>query len=151
MKIKNKILLPVPQDRLWELIADPAVMKSWNPRIKEVVPVTLGKPKANARYRIRYALSSSESNYLAEIMEYEEFSKLVLHLEGGNLSRKSYIQEIYELAPNSTGTLLSQQILIERGGLSISARLMLRLRNRLGSSSGKKYLTKLRGMAGGEI
>jgi hypothetical protein len=133
------------------LITDPSVMKSWNPRIKEVVPITLGKPKANAQYRIRYALNSSESNYLAEIMEYEEYSRLVLHLEGGNLPRKGYIQEIYELIPNSTGTLFVQQIMIIRGGLSLPAGLILRIRNLIGRSSGKKYLTRLRGMAGGEV
>ena len=151
MKIRNKIQLPFSQDILWSLIADPGVMKAWNPRIKEVVPVTLGKPKANAQYRIRYRLGNMESNYFAEIMEFEEFSRFVLHLEGGTLPRKGFIQEIYDLVPNSRGTLLSQYILIERGGLGISARLMLRLNNRMGRSSGKKYLLKLLEMAGTPI
>jgi len=151
MKIRNKIQLPFSQDALWGLISDPAVMKAWNPRIKEVVPITVGKPKANAQYRIRYALNSSESNYLAEIMEYEEFIRLVLHLEGGSLPRKGYIQEIYDLVPNSNGTLLSQQILIERCGLSTSERLMLRLSNRVGRFSGKKYLLRLKEIIGAAV
>lgn len=148
MKIRNKIQLPLSQDAIWSLIADPALMKVWNPRIKEVVPVTLGKPKANSRYRIRYSLGNREGNFFAEIMEYDESSRFVLHLEGGALKKKGYIQEIFELVPNNKGTLLSQQILIERGGLSILARLMLRLRNRVGRTSGKKYLSQLLGMAG---
>ncbi len=148
MKIRNKIQLAFSQDKIWDLIADPAQMKAWNPRIREVVPITLGRPKANSRYRIRYKLGNRESNYFAEIMEYEEASRFVLHLEGGALQKKGYIQETFELAPNNKGVLLSQQILIERGGLSIPERLMLRLRNRVGRYSGKKYLSQLIGMAG---
>lgn len=149
MKIRNKIILPFPEDRIWGFIADPVLMKLWNPRIKEVVPVTLGKPRANSQYRIRYRLGSRESNYLAEIMEYEEFSRLVLHLEGGNLPKKGFIQEIYELSSGSKGTLLIQNILIEHGGLSVSAGLKMRFNNRIGRSSAKKYLMKLRNMAEG--
>ena len=148
MKIRNKIQIPFSQDRIWDLIADPALMKAWNPRIREVVPVTLGRPQANSRYRIRYRLGSRESNYFAEIMEFEESSRVVLHLEGGALPKKGYIQETFELVPNNKGTLLSQQILIERGGLSIPEQLMLRLRNRVGRTSGKKYLSLLLEMAG---
>jgi len=147
MKIKSKIQLPFLQDTLWALIADPAAMKAWNPRIKEVVPVTLGKPKANSRYRVRYRLGNRESNYFAEIMEYDEFSRFVLHLEGGTLPGKGFIQEIFELIPNNKGVLLLHQILIERGRLGIRTRLMLRLSNWVGRTSGKKSLSRLMGLA----
>lgn len=151
MKIRNKIQLPFSQDNIWGLIADPAVMKAWNPRIKEVVPVTLGKPKANAQYRIRYRLGNRESNYLAEIMEYEEFSRYVLHFSGGNLPKKGYIQEIYEMYQDSKGTLLRQTVLIEKSGMGIAYRLSLRMRNIIGTSSGKRYLGCLRELAKGSF
>jgi len=147
MKIKSKIQLPFSADTLWALIADPAAMKAWNPRIKEVVPVTLGKPKANSRYRIRYRLGSMESNYFAEIMEFDEFSRFALHLEGGSLPRKGYIQEIFELIPDNKGVFISHQLLIERSGLGITARLMLRISNCVGQASGKKSLSRLMGLA----
>ncbi len=146
MKIRNKIQLPFSEEAIWCIIADPATMKTWNPRITEVVRITPGPPKANAQYRIRYRLGSRESNYYAELLEYEEFFRFVMHLRGGALPKNGFIQEIYELTPNSKGILLSQLILIERGGLNLPARLMLRLRNLLGSSSAKSYLLKLKGM-----
>lgn len=151
MKIRNKIHLPSSPDVIWGLIADPAVMKVWNPRIKEVVPVTLGRPKANAQYRIRYKLFRRGSNYLAEIMEYDEFTGFILHLEGGTLPKKGFVQEIYELVPDSKGTLLRQTILIEKSGIGLFGRLSLRIRNRIGRSSGKKYLACLRDLAKGSF
>ncbi|MDP2158728.1 MAG: hypothetical protein Q8K68_13590 [Nitrospirota bacterium] len=122
-------------------------MKTWNPRIIAVVPITPGKPHANSRYRIRYRLARKESNFLAEIMEYEDQARLVLHFSGGNLPRKGFIQEIYEIVSDSKGTLLMQTILIEKSGMGIVGRLGLRMRNIIGRSSGKRYLGCLRKLA----
>jgi hypothetical protein len=124
-------------------------MRSWNPRIRAVVPVTLGKPKATSQYRIRYSIGGREDNFLAEIMEYEEHHRLVLHFAGGTLPRKGFIQEIYELMPDERGTLLIQRIVMEETGLRFPARLWMRLRNRIGRSSGKRYLSRLRELAEG--
>ena len=147
MFIKNKIQILAAPENIWDFITDPAIMMSWNPRIKAVVPVTLGKLRANSQYRIRYELGSRENNYFAEIMEYEECSRIVLHFEGGGLPKKGYIQEIYELTPNSKGTLLMQSILVEQAGCGIPAQLVIRLGNLIGKSSGKKYLSQLKHLA----
>lgn len=122
-------------------------MKIWNPRITAVVPITLGKPQANSQYRIRYKLSAKESNFLAEIMEYENLARIVLHFSGGNLPKKGFIQEIYEIFPDSKGTLLKQTVLIEKSGISIAGGLSLRMRNIIGATSGKRYLSSLKELA----
>lgn len=122
-------------------------MKIWNPRITAVVPITLGKPQANSQYRIRYKLSAKESNFLAEIMEYENLARIVLHFSGGNLPKKGFIQEIYEIFPDSKGTLLKQTVLIEKSGMGIAGRLSLRMRNSIGATSGKRYLSSLKELA----
>lgn len=147
MIIKNKIRLSAPPENIWGLIIDPMIMKIWNPRITAVVPITLGKPKANSQYRIRYKLAAKESNFLAEILEYEDLARLVLHFSGGNLPKKGYIQEIYEIFPDSKGTLLKQTVLIEKSGMGMAGRLSLRMQNIIGTSSGKKYLGRLRALA----
>ncbi len=151
MIIKNKIRLSAPPEKIWRLIVDPVTMKSWNPRIRAVVPITLGKPQANSQYRIRYKLAAKESNFLAEIMEYEDLTRLVLHFSGGNLPRKGFIQEIYEINPDSKGTLLKQTFLIEKSGMGLFARLSVRVRNILGASSGKRYLSRLKELAEGSF
>jgi uncharacterized protein YndB with AHSA1/START domain len=147
MIIKNEIRTTASLGKVWKFISDPAVMKSWNPRIRAVVPVTLGNPKANSQYRIRYILGRREDNFVVEIMEYEEHHRLVLHFAGGTLPRKGFIQEIFELVPDSGGTLVIQTIVMEETGLRLPARLWLRLRNRIGRSSGKRYLSRLRELA----
>jgi len=58
-------------------------------------------------------------------------------LKAGGLPKKGYIQEIYELTPNSKGTLLMQRILVEQAGSGIPAQLVIRLGNLIGKSSGK--------------
>lgn len=151
MKIRNKIQLPFAPDSIWSLITDPLLMKTWNPRIIAVVPITPGKPQANSRYRIRYRLAMEESNFLAEIMEYEDHARLVLHFSGGNLPKKGFIQEIYEIVSDSKGTLLRQTILIEKSGMNIASRLALRMRNVIGASSGKRYLGRLKELAEGSF
>jgi len=63
IKYKIQIFSCTGEDLVF--IADPEIMKSWNPRIKAVVPVTPGKMQANSQYRIRYELGSRENNYFA--------------------------------------------------------------------------------------
>ena len=147
MIIKNKIQLSASPENIWGYITDPMLMKIWNPRITAVVPITLGKPQANSQYRIRYKLSAKESNFLAEIMEYENLARIVLHFSGGNLPKKGFIQEIYEIFPDSKGTLLKQTVLIEKSGISIAGGLSLRMRNIIGATSGKRYLSSLKELA----
>jgi uncharacterized protein YndB with AHSA1/START domain len=147
--IKNKIQLSAPPEKIWGLITDPMIMKTWNPRITAVVPISLGKPQPNSQYRIRYKLGAKESNFLAEILEYDDLARLVLHFSGGNLLKRGFIQEIYEMFPDSKGTLLRQTVLIEKSGMGIASRLLLRLRNIIGASSAKRYLNHLRELAEG--
>jgi len=147
MIIKNKIRMSAPPEKIWSFITDPMLMKIWNPRITAVVPITLGKPQPNSQYRIRYKLGAKESNFLAEILEYEEPARFVLHLSGGNLPRKGFIQEIFEIHQDGNGILFKQSVLVEKGGLGLPRRLSLRIRNIIGASSGKRYLGRLRELA----
>ncbi|MBI5075131.1 MAG: SRPBCC family protein [Nitrospirae bacterium] len=149
MIIKNKIRMSAPPEKIWGFITDPMLMKIWNPRITAVVPITPGRPQANSQYRIRYKLAAKESNFLAEILEYEDSARIALHFSGGNLPKKGFIQEIYEVFPDSKGTLLKQTVLIEKSGMGIAGRLSLRIRNIMGASSGKRYLSRLRELAEG--
>ncbi len=147
MIIKNKMRMSATPEKIWGFITDPMLMKTWNPRITAVVPITLGKPQPNSQYRIRYKLGAKESNFLAEILEYEESARFVLHLSGGNLPSKGFIQEIYEIHQDGKGTLLKQSILVEKGGIGLPRRLSLRIRNIIGGSSGKRYLGRLKELA----
>lgn len=119
MILKDKIQIDRPPEEVWQYIQSPALMQKWNPRIRAFVPVSWGEPSEGYRYRVRYKMIGRESNFLAEYMEYQKPVKLLIHLSGGNLPVKGYIQEIYELAENTRGTLLKQRIEVYNSGMHI--------------------------------
>jgi hypothetical protein len=119
MILKDKIQIDRSLEEVWQYIQSPELMKEWNPRVRAFVPVSWGEPAEGYRYRVRYKMIGRESNFLAEFMEYQKPVKLVIHLSGGNLPVKGYIQEIYELAENTGGTLLKQRIEVYTSGIHI--------------------------------
>jgi len=145
--LKDKVQIGRSAEEVWRFLQSPALMKDWNPKIKAVVPVSSGEPSEGCRYRIRYAVNGKESNFLAEIMEYREPSRLLIHLTGGNLPRKGYIQEIYELAPNAQGTLLMQRTEIYVSGRHIFSGYLAAFIHFIGKLSKKRYLMNLKKLA----
>ena len=138
MILKNQIHISVPPKKLWGLISDPMRTLSWNPKIKTVIPITISEPRAGAQYRIRYHLIRGQGNYSAELMEFEEPVRCVLHLKGGNLPMKGYIQEIYEIAEMENGCLLTQTILVEQAGIHFPGFLKIRILNLFGAGSARR-------------
>lgn len=110
MILKDKIQIGRPPAVVWGYLRTPARMKEWDAKIKAVVPVSWGEPAEGYRYRVCCKMNGSEGNFLAEFLEYQEPAKLLVHLSGGNLPVKGYIQEIYELTENSGGTLLRHRL-----------------------------------------
>jgi hypothetical protein len=147
MILRNQLHISVPPEKLWPLVSNPMRALSWNPKLRHVIPVTLGEPKAGSQYRIRYHLIRGEGNYSAEWMEYEKPGRCVLHLKGGNLPMKGYIQEIYEISEEKNGCMLSQTILIEEAGIRFPGILKIRISNLFGAGSARRYLQKLKGQA----
>jgi len=147
MILHRKTKISAAVEKVWPLVSNPLLMLRWNHGIKTVIPVTLGEPKAGSQYRIRYDLLRGESNYSAELMEFEKQAKCVLHLKGGNLPRKGYIQEIYEIHETTDGCFVSQTILIDQAGMLFPRSLVIRLRHFLGKASARRSLNKLKGLA----
>ena len=119
MILKDKIQIDRSPEEVWRYIQSPELMKEWNPKVNAFVPVSWGEPAEGYRFRVRYKMFGRESNFLAEFMEYQKPVKLLIHLSGGNLPVKGYIQEIYELAENTRGTLLKQRIEVYNSGMHI--------------------------------
>ena len=145
--LKDKVQIGRPLEEVWRFLQNPALMKEWNPKIRAVVPVSLGEPSEGCRYRIRYEMNGKESNFLAEIMEYREPSRLLIHLTGGSLPRKGYIQEIYELIPNAEGTLVKQQIGIYTSSRHLFSGCRVAFMHYIGKLSKKRYLITLKQLA----
>jgi len=147
MILHEKTKISAPAEKVWPFVSNPLLLCSWNPIIKTVIPVTLGEPKAGSLYRMRYCLLRGESNYSAELMEFEKPLKCVLHLKGGSLPKKGYIQEIYEIQKTTDGCFVSQTILIDQAGMLFPRSLGIRLRHFMGKASARRSLNKLKGLA----
>jgi hypothetical protein len=119
MILKDKVQIDRPPIVVWRYLQSPARMKEWDPKIRAVVPVSWGEPAAGYRYRVRVKINGRESNFLAEFLEFQEPSKLLVHLSEGNLPVKGYIQEIYELTENTRGTLLRYRLEAHNSGRHI--------------------------------
>ena len=144
MILKDKIQIDRSPEEVWQYIQSPALMKEWNPRIRAFVPVSWGEPAEGYRYRVRYKMIGRESNFLAEFMEYQRPVKLLIHLSGGNLPVKGYIQEIYELTENTRGTLLKQRIEVYNSGMHIFSGCMTIFIHFFSRFSRKKHLRLLK-------
>ena len=145
MILKDKIQIDRSPGDVWQYLQIPALMKEWNRDIKAVVPVSWGEPVEGYRYRVRYKMIGRESNFLAEFMEYQAHARLLIHLSGGNLPVKGYIQEVYELSENTRGTMLRRRIEVHNSGVHILSRgLIFILHYSFGIFSGKKHLRKLK-------
>ncbi len=147
MILRDRINIDCTTDAVWHLIEDPVLMKTWNLRVREVVPVTLERRKEGCRYRIRYQLSTLESNFEAEIMEYHEPQRFVLHLSGGCLPKGSYIQESYDLSGGGSTSLLQTVELYGRG-IGIMSKALFLLSHLLRPSR-KGHLLRLKRVAEG--
>ena len=145
--LKDKVQIGRSAEEVWCFLRSPVLMKDWNPKIKAVVPVSPGEPSEGCRYRIRYEMNGKESNFLAEIMEYRQPSRLLIHLTGGSLPRKGYIQEIFELTANSSGTLLMQRTEIYTSGRHIFPGYLAAFIHYIGKISKKRYLMTLKKLA----
>jgi hypothetical protein len=144
MILKDKIQIDRPPVVVWGFLRSPARMMEWNQRIKAVVPVSWGEPAGGYRYRVRFKMNRGESNFLAEFLEYQEPSKLLVHLSGGNLPVKGYIQEIYELTENTRGTLLRHRLEVHNSGHIFSNCLILFIHYSFGIFSRGRHLRALK-------
>jgi carbon monoxide dehydrogenase subunit G len=144
MILRDKTFIDRMPEEVWYFIEDPLRMRSWNLRIREIVPASIGERGEGFTYRARYEIGGKESNFEAEIMEYRRPFRFVLHLAGGSLRRGGYIQEIYELSESGGGTLLQHTVEAHGSGMGISPRLLVMSIHRLARPAGRKYLLSLK-------
>jgi hypothetical protein len=146
MILKGSISIARSPGELWPYIQNLQIRKEWDPRIRAVVPVTGGEPSAGSQFRIRFKLTGIESNFKAEVIEYNEPERFVLNLSGGSLPAKGYIQDVYELKEYQNGTLVKNIIEIQCPGLKLFLNSRI-LASHLFLSSFKRELRALKDFA----
>jgi hypothetical protein len=146
MKLANSILINRPAKTVWAFLENPANMMPWNPKVIHVSPSSFSSPQQGYRYAITYQMheTSRASEFTAEFVHFEPFSKLVIRHTEGLSPRDRVIEEIYELSEREAGTFLTQTIHIENSGINIFLRLLIWIIQRWGKPTGKPYLATLR-------
>lgn len=146
MKLVNSIFIHRSAKPVWAFLEKPENMLLWNPKVKHVSPSSFSAPQQGYRYAITYQMhdNSRATEFLAEFVHYEPFSKLVIRHTGGVSPRNRVIEEIYELSERDSGTFLTQTINIENSGVNIFFRLIIWIIQRWGKPVGKPYLADLR-------
>jgi hypothetical protein len=146
MKLVDSIFINRPAGTVWAFLENPANMLLWNPKVKHVSPSSFSVPQQGYRYAITYQMheNARASEFLAEFVHFEPFSKLVIRHTGGLSPRDRVIEEVYELSERDGGTFLTQTIHIENSGINIFLRFLIWIIQRWGKPTGKPYLAALR-------
>ena len=147
--LKDSIRINAPPEKVWHYLENPGLLKRWNPKIKEIVPISWGQPARGHRYRITYVMGGKEREFSAEIEEYQSPVNLVIRLTGGSLPPTGYAQELYELSREHGETLLTQTIRVHNSGINVLVRLLMAVLQRFGKPTGKKYLVLLKELVEG--
>jgi uncharacterized protein YndB with AHSA1/START domain len=142
--LRDSVRIKSPPEKVWRFIEDPERLKSWNPKVQSISPISWGARSVGYRYRVTYAMSRKANEFLAEITEYRRPEKIVIRLTEANLARGRTVNEIYELSPSEEGTLLEQRIEINNSGLNLFFRLLIAFLHRFGKPTGKRYLAGLK-------
>ncbi len=148
MKLVNSIFINRPAETVWAFLENPVNMLLWNPKVKHVSPSSFSSPQQGYRYAITYQLheTARASEFLAEFIHFEPFSKLVIRDTGEPAPHNRVIEEIYELSEHEGGTFLIQTIHIEKSGINILFRFLIWIIQRWGKPVGKPYLGTLKEM-----
>ena len=146
MKLVNSIFIHRPAKTVWAFLEKPENMLLWNPKVKHVSPSSFSAPQQGYRYAITYQLheNSRATEFMAEFVHYEPYSKLVIRHTENTSARNRVIEEIYELSERDGGTFLTQTINIENSGINIFFRILIWMIQRWGKPVGKPYLADLR-------
>jgi len=149
MVLRDKVEIKSPPERVWSYISDPAQLKKWSGGIRAIVPISAGEWTAGSRWRVKFEFHGRESNYLAEVLEFQKPMRLVIHMTGGDMPMSGYMQEIYDLTPSEKGTMLRYNIALSGTGLNFLSAFAKLLSHHLFRPRRKRYLLKLKELAEG--
>ncbi|HSB32205.1 MAG TPA: SRPBCC domain-containing protein [Candidatus Sulfobium mesophilum] len=149
MILALRVEIDASPEVVWSYVSDPEKVREWHGGIKAIVPISAGVWSAGSQLRVRYEFRARESNYLAEVLDFERPLRLVIHLTGGNMPLGGYMQEVYELSASASGTILKQSLILYKYGTSLFKEALIFFLLHLVKSRRKKYLFKLKELAEG--
>jgi uncharacterized protein YndB with AHSA1/START domain len=146
MKIIESIFIDRPPASVWTFLIDPQNMPHWNPKVKRVSPSSYNSPGPGYCYAITYQMreTARASEFKAEFAQFQPPARLAIRLTGTFEPRDRVIDEIYELTPQGSGTILTQTVQIGNSGINFFFRFLIWAIRRFGKPVGPRYLEGLK-------
>ena len=125
-----------PPALVWQWVAEPRGWSAWNPKIEDIVPMTVEPPGAGWRFRIAYRLRKSRQLADAELVECVPGKRLVCRMTGGDLNPGGWILETYDLQADEDTTVLTHTVDLANSNMPYFARFAVVFLTNLFNSSG---------------
>ena len=121
---------------VWQWVREPRSWPAWNPKIEDIVPMSVQAPGPNWRFRIAFRLRKSRHLADAELIEFVPDKRLVCKTVGGDLNPGGFIIEIYELQADEDTTVLTHTVDLSNSKMPFYARYVVKFLTGLFNSSG---------------
>ena len=146
MRLRSRVTIAAPPERVWPLLADPAQMSRWNPKLISTKRTRSGPVSRLERYSLTYRMSGRETAHDAEVVEYEPPTRLSIRLRTSKRKNPDSVSatETYVLRKVSGGTSLIQILELPIPWLLSP---IVWLIHRFGTPTDEPYLERLKDLA----
>jgi uncharacterized protein YndB with AHSA1/START domain len=135
MSLVERIVIAVPPERVWPLIADPVLMAGWNRKIVSIERQGSGPVGRGERMEILYRMSGRERILKVEVVEIEPLREMTWRHNFGE-DPKRYALERYALKARGAGTCVEQHLDLRHAGLPWWVRVLMAFLWRFGWKGG---------------
>ena len=111
-----------PPALVWQWVAEPRGWVAWNPKVVDVVPLSLDTPRLGWRCRLAYRMKKRTQLTEAELVEFRPRERLVCRTSGGDLKQGGWILETYTLSADEDTTVLTHEVDLENSRMPYFAR-----------------------------
>lgn len=121
---------------VWQWVCEPRGWPAWNPKIEDIVPMSMQPPGPGWRFRIALRLRRSRQLADAELIEFVPEKRLVCRMIGGDLKPGGWILETYEIQADEDTTVLTHVVDLANSKMPFYARFMVKFLNGLFNAKG---------------
>ncbi len=112
-----------PPGPVWQWVSEPRGWLAWNPKIEDIVPLSIDSPREGWRFRIAYRLRKNKKQLAeAELVEFIPGERLVCRTTGGDLNPGGAILETYVLHADEDTTVLTHTVDLAQSKMPYLAR-----------------------------
>jgi uncharacterized protein YndB with AHSA1/START domain len=142
MTFRGEIAIPASPAKVWAIVSDPSLMPLWNPKCVQCerldAPVRRG-----SRYQAIFSMAGPGQKTSCEVIECAPAGILKTRYTGKAFRKGGYVEEVFQLKPSSTGTLLTHAVDFTHAGLPWFVRLLMRVIHVLGHGVGRSSLERI--------